>query len=246
MCKICYSLTYPFTKLSNHDFKDTVVNGNVNLLNLLNKALVDLNNSNDYELEIEVTPCSFNDAKLYSQILNKQSSNDIDLIHFNTRSLIKNQIKIKDLFTECNKLTTIIAVTGTKLNDNSVNKVSFKNYNMMHKNSIINAGDAAQLVLKGIKYKIKNDLNLQLDHCEDVWIEIDSTKNKKKIIVAAMYRHTSSNINDFQISLKSKLEQIKNTEYYINGDINIDLLSSDRNTNVNKYLNMITIVVLDQ
>ena len=51
MCKICDDLTYPFSKLSNDDFEDTVLNGNVNLLNLRNNTLVDLTNLNCYELE---------------------------------------------------------------------------------------------------------------------------------------------------------------------------------------------------
>ena len=96
---------------------------------------------------------------------------------------------------------------------------------LVHKISLTSAAGAALLVLKDIKHEIWNDLNLQLDDCENVWTEIDTTKNKKKIIVAAVYIHQSSNLNDFQISLKSKLEQLKITVYGVRGDIGINLLT---------------------
>ena len=61
-----------------------------------------------------------------------------------------------------------------------LNKISFENYNLVHKISLTSAGGAALLVVKDIKHKIWNNLNLQLDDCKNVWTEIDTTKIRKR------------------------------------------------------------------
>ena len=91
-----------------------------------------------------------------------------------------------------------------------------------------NAGGVGLCVKNGLKYSIRNDLNLHLPFCEDVWIEVKSTKQSS--ILSTIYRHPNSDVTNFQdkpCDIMLKLENNK-TSYVINGNININLLNTKK------------------
>ena len=69
-----------------------------------------------------------------------------------------------------------------------------------------------------------------MNACEDLWIEITLT-NKQTLIVGTIYRHLNYNIKSFLNSTESTVDKLqrKNLNYFLCGDINIDLLKQNNN-----------------
>ena len=111
----------------------------------------------------------------------------------------------------------------------------------IHNDSPTNAGGVGLYVKNGLKYSIRNDLNLYLSYCEDILIEVKSTK--QSLILSTIYRHSNSVVANFQDKLCDILLKLENnkTSYVINGDFNINLLNT-KNNKVKNYTNMLTSV----
>ena len=77
-----------------------------------------------------------------------------------------------------------------------------------------------------LKYKIRNDFNLNLNQCKYIWIEFQS--KKLNLTLSTIYRHPNSDLQAFQYKLKENSVKLENSKsiYVINGDININLLKS--------------------
>ena len=71
---------------------------------------------------------------------------------------------------------------------------------------------------------MRNDLNFNINGCEDLWIEIEQKSAKtKKIAVGVVYRHPKQNFPEFQKRVSDTISKFENAkyEYIICGDINI-------------------------
>ena len=88
-----------------------------------------------------------------------------------------------------------------------------------------------------IKYLIREDLFIDLNGCENLWIEIITPPNKKNMIIWVIYRHFYCNVDLFQDKLFSILKTISSYKYTIFGDINIDLLKWESNIQTSNYMN---------
>ena len=131
----------------------------------------------------------YNDNEYFSiSRLNKLSSNNnknnLFTLHFNTRSLPKNHDKIEEFLSELNVLPEIISVSETKLNSQSTSNVNIAQYDFLHNDSPSKAGGVGLYVKNNVKYSLRNDLNLHLSNCEDIWIEIYS--KSKSIILSTI------------------------------------------------------------
>ena len=69
-----------------------------------------------------------------------------------------------------------------------------------------------------------NKFDLNINACEDIWIEI-TLPNNKKVIIGTIYRHPNHNINSFFNELEKTMNKLNRNKctYYVCGDINIDL-----------------------
>ena len=89
----------------------------------------------------------------------------------------------------------VIAVSETKLNPNSVSNVNLSNYKFFRNDSPTNAGGVGLYINDAIKCCLRNDLFLNLDNCEDLWLEIEC-KNST-FILAVIYRHPNQDLPSF-------------------------------------------------
>ena len=80
--------------------------------------------------------------------------------------------KIESYFNELEKLR--ITLTNLSLTD----------YAFIHNDSTTNAGSVAIYIKKQISVSVRNDLNFNINGCEDLWIEIEqkSAKTKKLLL----------------------------------------------------------------
>ena len=184
-----------------------------------------------------------NDDEYFSiSRLNKLSSNNnknnLFTLHFNTRSLPKNHDKIEEFLSELNVLPESISISETKLNSRSTSNVNIAQYDFLHNDSPSKAGGVGSYVKNNEKYSLRNDLNLHLSNCEDMWIEIYS--KLKSIILSTIYRHPTSNITEFHKKLRDTVIILENSKanYIINGDINIYVLNPN-NSKAKQYIDML-------
>ena len=94
---------------------------------------------------------------------------------------------------------------------------------------------------QNLKYKLRQDLSLNVPKCENTWVEIET--NHGCIIVAVIYRHPETNCHTFKISLTNLLVELENQKlnYGVCGNININSLALN-NTKIKNYLNSLNSV----
>ena len=76
-----------------------------------------------------------------------------------------------------------------------------------------------------------NKFNLNVNACEDIWIEI-TLSNNKKVIIGTIYRHPNHKINSFLNELGKTMDKLNRNKciYYICDDTNIDLKKNSSET----------------
>ena len=173
-----------------------------------------------------------------SNILAMNNKNDLSIFHLNTRSLAKKKENIEEFVNLINCKPEIIAISETKINSNSTVNFSIPQYFFLHVDSKTNAGGVALYIKENIRFKVRNDLNVQVDKCENLWIEIEQKPHFKKLIVGVIYRHPTYDFKTFENKLIDLLISFedKKCEYVIIGDININLMMSDSNPKICHYI----------
>ena len=85
----------------------------------------------------------YDEYHLPQKLANKSlhaSPNDFFLLHFNVRSLSKNKDKIDEFLHDFERLPDLVAISETKLNENSTSNISIPNYCFLRNDSPSNAG----------------------------------------------------------------------------------------------------------
>ena len=145
------------------------------------KVLNHCNDANEIKYDEYFSPCKL--SKLSSTL----TKNDFFIQHFNVRSLPKNKEKIEEFFDGITRLPDVIAISKTKLNSNSVSNSNLSNYTFLCKDSTTCAGRVGFYIKGNMQHRIRNDLTLNIQHCEDLRIELETKKTN--FIIAVIYRH---------------------------------------------------------
>ena len=184
-------------------------------------------------------------------------SKDLTAFHSNVASLPKNLKDLEELFRFCQKLPDIIGVTETRIleNGNDSRNTKLEGYNFEHCPTPTDAGGAGVYISKQIEYEVRDDLYLDLERCEDIWIQIKLHNDKKvynkavhtgntqsklnHLIVGIVYRHPGSQFKEFGKRMCKNITQLnnENSKFAILGDININLLKYNIVGTVTDYLN---------
>ena len=164
-------------------------------------------------------------------------SNDLSLLHCNIRSLYKNIDKLEEIITPCWKPPDIIALSETRIKDTSI-EAALPGYNFINENPQPQAGDVGAYIKNNLKYRQRHDLQFKLCGCEKLWLELLGTKKRQKIIVGIMYRNPQYNIDEFSQSFSETITKIANNscEYYVLGDVNINLLNATNIIRIQQYI----------
>jgi len=182
-------------------------------------------------------PCKFYNLTQLQCLRNKISG--LFLVHFNTRSLVKNLNKITDWLNSSSIFPDVIAISETKLYGDKHTMVNIKGYSFIHKNSLTDTGGAGLNIKSELMFRERPDLNLNDDNVEDLWVEIFS-QFKKTIIVSTNYFHPKNNVNEFSRNVENTIIKLNNQRqtFYVSGDFNINLLPDRHLTHA--YLNSLT------
>ena len=131
----------------------------------------------------------------------------------------------------------IVAISETKLKSNF--STHLEGYNFIQENSNTNAGGVGMFIKDTINYIVVHHFDLTIDSCEKIWVKINLNNIEK--IIGVVYQHPNSCVSDFRKSLETTLENLHElkSQYFICGDINIDLLQSSTNVQVKSYSDML-------
>ena len=202
VCGKCCSAVFPFFSISNYEFKSLF---NIN-------SAIDQNRYDEYVSLFKL-----------SRLIANLNKNDFFTVHLNTRSLSKN--KIDDFLINTERMPDVIAIFETKLNANSFLNLNFTNYKFICNDSITHAGGIGLYKKDSLRFTLRKDLSLNLQHCEDLWLEVESEKSS--FILGVIYSYPKQKISLFQDKLSKNFSKLENNKlnYIVNGDFNINTLA---------------------
>ena len=136
-----------------------------------------------------------------------------------------------------------MAITETKLNDNSTSNISTPNYCFLRNDSPSNDGGVGIYIKESFKFRIRKELSLNISNCEDLCIEIETNQPNKSLVCAVVYRHPNKNILAFQNKLCDTLLSLENEKmsYIVCGDMNVNF-SDKKSKLIRKYTNFLNSV----
>ena len=91
---------------------------------------------------------------------------------------------------------------GTMLRDN----IDLINYNFVDTPTNSSAGGAGLYILKNIQFKERDNLRLNINNCEDIWVE--TTLQNKTTVIGCIYRHPRQNIKKLEDAIMETLKLI--------------------------------------
>ena len=139
------------------------------------------------------------------------------------------------------KLPDIITITETKLTKNQiVANIDIEGYNFIHSDSSSKAGGVGLYIKDSLTFTLKEELDLNINSIENIWIQIETSGNKKPITIGVVYRHpvyVAEHLECFSKAMEKLFSKLSsnNKEFYIMGDFNIDLLKAHSNSFIKNY-----------
>ena len=191
------------------------------------------------------TSCDIINPNHVPCILNLNDAQNLTIFHGNVASLNKNLDSMGELFQNCDILPNIIGVTETKLKLNS-DSIEIGGYIFEDCRTTTEAGGAGLYISEDINYKVREDLSIQIDQCEDKWIEVTTKSSKSsqietQIVVGIVYRHPRGSIKRLRDKICKNIDYMNNNgiQFVIMGDLNVNLLKYNIAGTVTDYLNNI-------
>ena len=204
------------------------------------------NNICDDDLDIKIS--NLIDCKYYSvEEFKKIDFNDnFSIFHNNVNGLETKFDLLHNLIASVSPGFDLIAITETSHKDNEKFKSNIKidNYNIFSTATNTAKGGTSIFTSKKFYTVERQDLKVQHDHYEAVWIELIN-KNHKNIICGSLYRHPHDTVdlyNDFLSYLESCISKItkEGKTIYLCGDFNSDLLKYDNTNNYKKFYDLLS------
>ena len=123
----------------------------------------------------------------------------------------------------------LIAISETKLKTKVPITFTLSGYDFVHVDSDTHAGGVGLFIRSVYSFNTINTFNLNIVGCEDLWIELLLSKNKK-CIVGTVYRHPTFDARLFSNKFATIIDKLNRTNnyFYICGDFSIDLMDSKR------------------
>ena len=165
----------------------------------------------------------------------KYGTDGFTIVHVNVTivhvSLSKNLFKLEDLVTQLEALPD-------SNNTNFMYNTNLYGYKYAHVDTDKNARGVGLYVKEHIEFLVLNNVNIENEDCENLWVELKL--NQKKYAIGVIYRHPTPNFEAFSERLFSVITDFNNTNYtyYICGDFNINLVIYPSEKNVSDYVDI--------
>ena len=234
----------PFNDLDEREFRFVLGSGNVNEFIIsgldLYKILPnpDKFDKSDPDLMLS-TPSSEYYSITDANNLLADTDND-SIFHCNVTSLPKNFELLHDLLYCFDNIPDVIAVTETTINCYSSANIDFPNYKFYSTDSKTMAGGVGIYISSSLDAIHRSDLGFNSVEAQSCWIEI-LEEHKPSIIVGRIYRHSSSNLDNFISPLENLVSPLNQSKHqvFILGNMNIYFLKIGSHSNTEDYLDML-------
>ena len=133
-------------------------------------------------------------------------------------------------------------MTETKIRDKPTINIAIPGFTFLHVNSKSNAGGVGVYVSDLLQCK-QLTFSSTFAVCETIWMEITCPNTKINYVVGTVYRHPTTNVNQFCEFLNDILTEldINHKKYFILGDRNLNTSNATLSISCQRYLNMLNI-----
>ena len=157
------------------------------------------------------TQCEYLEPSQVHNVVNDKNPHDLTIFHGNVSSLNQNKEKLEELFIDSNTLPDIMGITETRLKGDNIES-DIPDYDFVHKGSELYAGGTGIYIANYLEYSRRKDLEMDLENCENIWVEIHAKKSSIKtkylgiqnLVIGMVYRHPGSQYKDFSCGPVSK------------------------------------------
>ena len=170
-----------------------------------------------------------------SSNINWHSNSHMTILHCNIRSMRSNFDKFSAEFLSSEYCPDVIGCCETHLTDTTQNLYKLQSFNLYATNVSNNKGGVCLYISNKFASKIRNDLCMQNDHIESVFVEC--RVNGKSIIIGVIYHRPGTSLISFQNDLVDTIERA-NSECILMGDFNINILNRDDN-HISNFVNIL-------
>ena len=200
--------------------------------------MADFNDSNSecewdqrkFQLSQYLTPTELAQSSIHTQ--------DLIICHANIVSLLINLDKLEDFLALFSRKVGVICLSETCINSNNFNLANLAGYKFFSNSSPTRAGGAGIFVSDHLICSELQNLRMNLEGCEDVWVELKLTTNSS-ITIGCVYRHPQNDLHTFQAAFCTNIKAIKSQKYAVLGDINVDYAQYNQLARVKQYADSI-------
>ena len=112
--------------------------------------------------------------------------------------------------------------------------------NFIHLDSSSRVGGVGLYIKDSLTFTLKEKLDLNINSVKNIWIQIETSDNKKPITIGVVYRHpvyVPEQLESFSKAMEELFSKLSSNdkEFYIMGDFNIDLLKAHSNFFIKNY-----------
>ena len=254
--KKCEMKKFPFSNLAYRKFlqrNDEVTNNESELTSAVVAKQCAQKHVTETVSDEPRVECNYIDIDEVSDLGLIHGTKTLSIFHSNVASISKNKYKIEELFRNEQKLPDIIGVTETRIKkvgndcdieDELAKDIKLEGYEFKQCPTTMDAGGAGIYISKDLDYDDRSDLYLNLDRCENVWIQLKSdetcnTKNSdyNNLVIGVVYRHPGSQFKEFENRICSLINALNenHTNFVIIGDMNVNLLKRKIVTDIWEY-----------
>ena len=149
-------------------------------------------------------------------------------IHLNIASLQAHFDDLNEFFLKFSNLPAVIFLSETRIKTDPLININIPGYTFLHYPSPTNAGGVGVYISNVITFSENQTFRLEVQGCENLWLDIEFPGYKTKYTFAVIYRHPSSNYVPFLEALVEKLQLLHNkgNRAILLGDLNFNLNSS--------------------
>ena len=195
--------------------------------------------------------CRYYDTASLSQVLKSSDSSSKTFFHLNIASLSLHADDLQTLLHNLEHQFSIIGISETKISSSTIpTSLVFPDYHYLHTPSKSSKGGAALFIRNNLNFFARNDLNTLCysdNELESCFAELPSTsKSESGLIVGTIYKHPSMGAKKFRDLIKDLLHTIsrENKRIILLGDFNINLLNATTDSNVTKFVDILSSYLL--
>ena len=165
------------------------------------------------------------------------------MIDLNIWSASEKMSRFESYLSNLSHTFDIVGLTENWLKPHNESLCNLYGYKSEHRYRPLRSGGGVSLLFKNhIEYFIREDLSVQCNYAESLFVEIDKgiIGKEQNVIVGVIYRPPDTSVNDFNEYVNSLLSKAKAEKKIIHilGDFNINLLNADSHSGTQNFLDI--------